>query len=70
MKRDNLKKALIDFDEQKKTVAITYRMDSGKLVSITTIIRVLVEKNEQFFILTESGEPISIDAIIGVKEKM
>jgi hypothetical protein len=69
MESKHFNKTLEDLDQRKVPVMLSYRLDSGKVVSITTLIRALVEKDGCCFVLTESGIPIPINTILAVKEK-
>lgn len=65
----HLLEKLAILDQGKKTIVLSYRLPSGKIVNKTTVLRALVEKEGELFILTESGEPIPVSAILGLKEK-
>lgn len=57
-------------DQKKSQVTITYRLDSGKIVHKLTLIRDIVKKDGQWFVLTDTGEPIRFEDILGLEEKI
>ncbi len=56
-------------DQAKVPVVLNYRLSSGKIQSIITIIREIGKKNKSWFVLTETGEPIPLEQIISIQKK-